>query len=62
MTGADLVELGLSGAAVGRALARIRTAYLDGTLRTRDDGLALARELCRGRSGRAGRGNPVRRR
>jgi tRNA nucleotidyltransferase (CCA-adding enzyme) len=62
VTGADLVELGLSGAAVGRALARIRTAYLDGTLRTRDDGLALARELCRGRSGRAGRGNPVRRR
>jgi tRNA nucleotidyltransferase (CCA-adding enzyme) len=49
LTGSDLVEIGLSGPAVGRALLRIRTAYLDGALRTREEALALARELSRGR-------------
>lgn len=48
--GADLLEIGLSGPAVGRALARIRRAWLDGTLRSRDEALALARELGRGRT------------
>ena len=33
-TGSDLLEVGLAGPAVGRALRRIRTAYLDGALRT----------------------------
>ena len=48
--GGDLVEIGLSGPAVGRALARIRAAYLDGAVKTREDALTLARELKRGRS------------
>lgn len=45
--GRDLVEIGLSGPAVGRALARVRTAFLDGEVRDRDEALALARELAR---------------
>jgi tRNA nucleotidyltransferase (CCA-adding enzyme) len=49
--GADLVELGLSGPAVGRALARIRAAYLDRRVADRGEALALARELLRGRAG-----------
>jgi len=49
VTGSDLVGIGLAGAAVGRALRRIRAAYLDGALRTREDALALALELSRGR-------------
>ncbi|MBW1686428.1 MAG: hypothetical protein JRS35_15340, partial [Deltaproteobacteria bacterium] len=52
LTGSDLVEIGLSGPAVGRALLRIRSAYLDGALRTREEALALARELSRGRGAR----------
>ena len=50
--GADLVALGLSGPALGRALQRIRVAHLDGAVKTREDALALARELSqrRGRS------------
>jgi hypothetical protein len=51
VTGADLVAAGLSGPVVGAALARIRLAWLDGTLRTRDEAIALAREL----GARAGR-------
>ncbi len=49
--GADLVALGLSGPALGRALQRIRAAYLDGVVKTREDALALARELSRRRAG-----------
>jgi len=45
--GSDLVAAGLSGPAVGRALVRVRTAYLDGELRTREEALALAAELAR---------------
>ena len=45
VSGSDLVELGLSGPTVGKALLRIRTAYLDGTLRTHEEALALAREI-----------------
>jgi tRNA nucleotidyltransferase (CCA-adding enzyme) len=52
VTGSDLVALGLAGPAVGRALRRIRTAYLDGALRSREEALALARELSRGRRAR----------
>jgi hypothetical protein len=39
------VAAGLAGPAVGQALARIRAAYLDGALRSREEALALAREL-----------------
>jgi predicted translin family RNA/ssDNA-binding protein len=45
------VALGLDGPAVGRALARIRAAHLDRAVRTREEALALAREIAR-RSGR----------
>jgi tRNA nucleotidyltransferase (CCA-adding enzyme) len=48
--GAELVEIGLSGPAVGRALQRIRAAYLDGRVRSREEALALASELARKRS------------
>lgn len=47
LTGTDLVELGLEGDAIGRVLARVRAAYLDGTLANREEALALARELAR---------------
>jgi hypothetical protein len=53
--GSDLLEIGLSGPAVGAALRRIRAAHLDGAVRTREDALALARELSRRRGGSAGR-------
>jgi hypothetical protein len=56
VTGADLVGLGLVGPAVGRGLARIRAAHLDGILHTREEALALARELARRPAPRARRG------
>lgn len=56
--GSDLVAIGLEGPAVGRALARIRAATLDGLVRTREEALALAHEIAR----RSGRGRPGRRR
>jgi tRNA nucleotidyltransferase (CCA-adding enzyme) len=52
--GRDLVRIGLRGPAVGRALRRIRTAWLDGAVRTREEALALAAELSRARTRRAG--------
>jgi hypothetical protein len=57
VSGADLVPLGLAGPDLGRALARIRAAFLDGGVRTREEAIALAREL-----GARRRGRPVRRR
>ena len=39
------VDLGLTGPAVGRVLARIRSAYLDGAVANREEAMALAREL-----------------
>jgi tRNA nucleotidyltransferase (CCA-adding enzyme) len=53
--GADLLEIGLGGPAVGRALRRIRAAHLDGAVRTREEALALARELSRRRGARPAR-------
>jgi tRNA nucleotidyltransferase (CCA-adding enzyme) len=47
--GRDLVRIGLHGPAVGRALRRIRTAWLDGAVRTREEVLTLAAELSRAR-------------
>jgi tRNA nucleotidyltransferase (CCA-adding enzyme) len=43
--GSDLLAAGLSGPAVGRALDRVRIAFLDGELRTREEALVLASEL-----------------
>lgn len=45
--GRDLLAAGLDGPAVGRALARIRTAFLDGELAGREEALALVAELAR---------------
>jgi tRNA nucleotidyltransferase (CCA-adding enzyme) len=45
--GDDLLELGLRGAAVGAALARLRAAWLDREVRDRDELLALAQELAK---------------
>ena len=51
--GEDLLALGLQGPTIGRALAGVRVACLDGRVRTRDDAIALAREFApRGGSGR----------
>jgi tRNA nucleotidyltransferase (CCA-adding enzyme) len=50
ISGTDLLELGFSGPAVGRALARVRVSYLDRRVSGRDEALALARELLRRRS------------
>jgi len=47
LTGADLLELGLEGASIGRVLAQVRATYLDGDLANREEALALARELAR---------------
>lgn len=47
VSGADLVAEGLRGPSVGRALERIRIAWLDGAVRGREDALALAREVAR---------------
>lgn len=46
-SGRDLVEIGLSGPVVGRALEGIREAFLDGGLSSRDEALVLAREIGR---------------
>jgi len=55
VTGQDLLEIGLSGPAVGRALARIRAAFLDGAVANREEALALAREIGRPRGATAKR-------
>lgn len=47
VTGDDLLDIGLSGPALGRALDGIRVAFLDGSVRTRDEAVALAREIAR---------------
>ena len=52
LSGSDLTPLGLSGPAVGRALARVRSAFLDGRVRSREEALALAREIGRHKSAR----------
>ncbi|MCP5056123.1 MAG: CCA tRNA nucleotidyltransferase [bacterium] len=45
VSGQDLLEMGLTGPAVGRALERIRLAVLDQKVRNREDALSLAAEL-----------------
>ena len=49
VTGEDLLEIGLEGPALGRVLHRVRIAYLDGVLKSRDEAIALAREIARRR-------------
>jgi tRNA nucleotidyltransferase (CCA-adding enzyme) len=51
VNGADLLALGLRGPELGRALARVRAAFLDGLMCTREEALVLASECARrGRS------------
>jgi len=45
--GSDLTDIGLAGAEIGRALARIRAGFLDGEIANREEALALAEELAR---------------
>jgi tRNA nucleotidyltransferase (CCA-adding enzyme) len=62
--GRDLLAAGLEGPAVGRALARVRTAFLDGEVASREEAMALASELARrdrARKTRASRGGGKRR-
>ncbi|MGE4605249.1 MAG: hypothetical protein AAEJ52_00740 [Myxococcota bacterium] len=47
LSGEDLVQIGLEGPVVGRALVRIRTAFLDGTVTSREEAIALAHEIGR---------------
>ena len=47
VTGDDLLEVGLAGPALGRALLRIRTAYLDRSVTNHAEAMALAREIAR---------------
>jgi tRNA nucleotidyltransferase (CCA-adding enzyme) len=54
VNGDDLTQVGLTGPAVGRALLRIRAAYLDGAVKTHEEAIALARELL----ARRGAGRP----
>jgi len=52
VSGNDLTAAGITGPAVGRALARVRAAYLDGAVANREEALALAVEVSRtGKSG-----------
>lgn len=45
--GAELAELGFGGPDLGRALARIRSGFLDGELANREEAVALAEELAK---------------
>ncbi len=47
LSGEDLIEIGLEGPVVGRALVRVRTAFLDGTVSNREEAIALANEIGR---------------
>jgi len=47
VSGEDLTQRGLVGPDVGRALARIRSAVLDGEVANREEALALAEEMAR---------------
>ncbi len=55
VVGSDLVELGIQGPDVGRGLARIRAAFLDGEIANREEALVLALELARRSQRAAGR-------
>jgi tRNA nucleotidyltransferase (CCA-adding enzyme) len=52
INGQDLAGLGLAGPMLGRALERVRCALLDGAVKTREEALALAAEVARGRGAR----------
>ena len=47
VTGDDLMAMGLTGPVLGRVLERLRVAWLDGSVRTREEALVLAHEISR---------------
>jgi hypothetical protein len=49
LSGEDLVAMGLEGPSVGKVLARIRVAHLDGAIANREEAAALAVEWVRRR-------------
>ena len=49
LSGSDLAAAGLAGPEIGRALERVRVAWLDGAVTTREEALALALEVGRRR-------------
>lgn len=61
VVGNDLTAMGIAGPEVGRALARIRVAFLDGAIANREEALALAREVSQQHrpGGRAPRKRPA---
>jgi len=59
VTGQDLTELGIAGPDVGRGLARIRAAFLDGEIANREEALVLALELARRGARKPGRRSPA---
>jgi tRNA nucleotidyltransferase (CCA-adding enzyme) len=58
LDGGDLLSLGLEGPEIGRVLARVRAAFLDGAIEAREDALALAAELARRPAGARRRRGP----
>jgi hypothetical protein len=57
VSGDDLVAAGLAGPVVGRALERIRIAWLDGAISTPEEAITFAKEVAR-RSRRGARAAP----
>lgn len=62
VSGNELVALGLEGPAVGRVLARVRAAVLDGEVVNREEAMALAEELARRSLSRTQASRPRRKR
>ena len=53
LSGDDLLQLGLEGPALGKALATIRAAHLDGAIANREEATALAVEWARRHAARS---------
>ena len=53
LSGEDLIAMGLEGPSVGKVLARIRVAHLDGAIANREEAAALAVEWVRRRGTKA---------
>jgi tRNA nucleotidyltransferase (CCA-adding enzyme) len=62
ISGDDLVGIGLEGPALGRVLHQVRIAHLDGAVKSRDEAIALAREIARHRRAPRAKARKARRR
>ena len=58
VNGADLLEVGLEGAEIGKALERIRAGFLEGDIANREEALALASEIALRSSRRSSASKP----